>query len=73
MLVKAKIKRTKTREAGISQKLKGKKQVFIRANDKPLARWNILTVVLARADYLQVPHRSLTDILAQLNAFRESE
>ena len=73
MILDAEIKEDGTLVAKVPRTLIGKKvRIVIKDKNKASSNWNALSAIFSEADRLNIPRRSLKEILDDVKAFRES-
>jgi len=73
MIIDAIVNDDGTPEAKAPEYLRGKNvRVVIESKSKSLASWNLIAAALGKADHLNIPRRSLQEIINDLRAFRET-
>jgi len=73
MIIDAVVNDEGTLVAKAPEYLRGKNvRIVIKSKNKSLADWNLIAAALGKADHLNIPRRSLKEIISDLRAFRET-
>jgi hypothetical protein len=73
MIIDAVVNDEGTLVAKAPEYLRGKNvRIVIKSKNKSLTDWNLITAALEKADHLNIPRRSLKEIISDLRAFRET-